>query len=100
MSTNDNITFGSAEIPERKRGGRKPLPNPFVGVFPSDDRAATLTVEHPKDSKEVRRLVRQARIAANAVDRSPQVQAVEAMNADGSIQTEMTVWTVDKITRG
>lgn len=91
--------INTAEIPVRKRAGRTPLPNPFTEHFPSDEKALTLTVEFPKDSIEVRRLFRQARIAANAVDRSPQIQAVESTQKDGTVTTELTVWTIDKIVR-
>ena len=91
--------INTTEIPERKRTGRTPLPNPFTDHFPSDDKAITITVPHPKDSAEVRRLFRQARIAANAVDRSPQVQAVEVLGKGEEVSTEMTVWTVERITR-
>ena len=93
------FTVKTTEIPERKRTGRTPLPNPFTEHFPSDDKAITLTVEHPKDSVEVRRLFRQARQAANAADRSPQIQAVEVVGKGGKVSTEVTVWTVERITR-
>ena len=91
--------INTTEIPERKRTGRTPLPNPFTDHFPSDDKAITLTVDHPKDSVEVRRLLRQARQAANAADRSPQIQAVEVVGEEGKISTEVTVWTVARIIR-
>lgn len=90
----------STEIPTRKRAGRTPLPNPFTDHFPADDKAISLVVPFPQDSVEVRRLRRQARIAANAVDRSPQFQAVEAeADTDSGFETQITVWTIDRITR-
>ena len=88
------------EIPTRKRAGRTPLPNPFTDMFPSDDAALTLIVPFGKDSVEVRRLSRQARVAAHAVDRSPQFQAVEAeADTESGFETKVIVWTVERTTR-
>ena len=89
------MEFDRVPVPTRARSGRTPLPNPFVGVFPADTEALTFVVSQGADSVEARRLIRQARQAAKAVDRSAQIRQD---NVPGG-GVRFTVWTVARITR-
>lgn len=88
------IKFVSAEIPQSK-SGRKPLPNPFDGLFPLDESAKTFVIAEGRDSLEARRVQRQVRQAAKAVNRTGRVE-MEDMK-DGGVK--VTVWTVSPIVR-
>lgn len=89
--------FSTTEIPSKTRSGRTPMDNPFIDVFPSDERALTFTIkaEKGRDSLEARRVLRQVRQAAKAVDRTGRVAMLDLPG--GGVQ--VTVWTVDKIVR-
>lgn len=89
-----SIEFKTAEIPATSKVGRKPLPNPFTDLFPLDDEARQFVIAEPKDSTEAKRIVRQVRAAAKAVDRSGRVEMTEVEGG-----TQVTVWTVEAITR-
>lgn len=86
--------FKTAEIPTVNKAGRTAMPNPFVSRFPSDDKALVVAVPEGKGSTEANRLVRQARQAAQDVDRTARV--VEG--GEGKSFT-LTFWTVERITR-
>lgn len=88
------MEFSKTEIPTASRSGRTPLPNPFVGEFPADEKALSLTLAGGRESLEVRRLTRQARQAAKAVDRTARIMLTDV---EGGV--EFKVWTVEKITR-
>jgi hypothetical protein len=87
--------FSTTEIPSKTRSGRTPMDNPFIDVFPSDERALTFMIKEGRESLEARRVLRQVRQAAKAVDRTGRV-AMRDMPG-GAVQ--VTVWTVDKIVR-
>lgn len=90
-----DLAFKTTEIPETTKSGRTAMPNPFTEHFPSDDKALTVTVAEGRDSTEARRLIRQARQAAKAVERTARVDLV-----DGPKNTvTMKFWTVEQITR-
>lgn len=88
--------FSTTEIPSKTRSGRTPMDNPFIDVFPSDERALTFTIKEGRESLEARRVLRQVRQAAKAVDRTGRV-AMRDLPGNGGVQ--VTVWTVDKIVR-
>jgi hypothetical protein len=90
-----NIEFKTAEIPATSRVGRKPLPNPFTEVFPSDDKAVEFTIPEAPDSTEAKRIVRQVRAAAKAVKRSGRT-TLTPVEGGG---TKVLVWTVEAIVR-
>lgn len=90
-----SLNIKTASIPTRTNVGRKAMPNPFDGLFPSDSEALVLTIAEPEDSTEANRIKRQAREAAHKVDRSPQV--VTEPTEDGG--TKFTVWTVERVVR-
>lgn len=85
----------TSTIPARPNVGRKAMPNPFAGLFPSDKEALTLTIPEAIGSTEANRLVRQAREEAHKVNRSPQV--LTEPTEDGG--TKFTVWTVARVVR-
>lgn len=89
------LEFSTAEIPSKTRSGRTPMDNPFLSVFPSDSKALIFRVEEGRKSLEARRVIRQVRQAARAVDRTGRITMVDL--PDGSVQ--FAVWTVEKIVR-
>ena len=86
--------FKTTDIPTVNKAGRTAVPNPFVGRFPSDEKALVVSVPQGKGSTEANRLVRQARQAAQDVDRTARV--IES--GEGKDFT-LTFWTVERITR-
>lgn len=90
-----NLAFQTTEIPETTKSGRTAMPNPFTEHFPSDDKALTVTVPEGRDSTEARRLIRQARQAAKAVERTARVDLVDGPKNS----VTMKFWTVEQITR-
>ena len=90
-----DIQFKEASIPEGKKLGRKPLVNPFVELFPLDDKAVEFTIPAELDSLEVRRVVRQVRQAGKAVKRTGRVDIVPTDEG-----VTVTVWTVEPMDRG
>lgn len=90
-----DLAFATTDIPATTKSGRTAMPNPFVDHFPSDDKALTVTVKEGRDSTEAKRLIRQARQAAKAVERTARVDLVDGPK--GSVT--MKFWTVDQITR-
>lgn len=91
------LNFEQVDVPAQAVT-RKSEPNPFDGVFPADEKALRLTVDAPADSKEVRKLISQARKAASAVERTGRVKA-ETTGSGKNTKTALTFWTVPKITR-
>lgn len=89
-----SIDFKKTEIPATTRVGRKPLDNPFTDLFPLDDEARTFVIAEAPDSTEAKRIVRQVRQAAKAVERSGRTD-MKVIDSG----TEITVWTVPAITR-
>ena len=85
----------TTSIPARSNVGRKPLPNPFDGLFPSDEATLSLTIAEAEDSTEAKRIKRQAREEAHRVDRSPQV--ITEPTEDGG--TKFTIWTTERVVR-
>lgn len=90
-----SLAFEAVEIPKRARAGRTALPNPFTDLFPLDEEARTFEIPDGPNTTEARRLVRQARQAAKAVDRSAQINMTETPEGG----TQFTVWTTERITR-
>lgn len=90
-----DFTFESGTIPAKARSGRTPLPNPFNDLFPSDEKTVVFTVKEGRNSKEARRVLRQIRQAAKAVDRTGRTLFTD--NEDGSLRVE--AWTVARVTR-
>lgn len=90
-----DLAFASTDIPETTKSGRTAMPNPFTEHFPSDDKALTVTVKEGRDSTEAKRLIRQARQAAKAVNRTARVDLTDA--AKGAVT--MKFWTVAQVTR-
>lgn len=84
-----SIEFKTAEIPASKVG-RKPLPNPFADIFPLDTEAKTFVIAEAPDSTEAKRVVRQVRAAAKAVNRTGRTSF--EVTEEG---TQVTVWTVE-----
>lgn len=95
MAEQAALKFSAAEIPVVTR---EVEPNPFDGAFPSDDKALTTTVPFAEDGPEVRKLISQARKAAQAAERTARVKT-----ASGGTKTKptttLTVWTVPPIKR-
>ena len=89
------ITFTETEIPAAAKSGRTPLPNPFKAAFPCDDKALTFSITEGRNSVEARRVVRQVRQAAKAVDRTGRVDMTDLPNGG----VEFRVWTVARVTR-
>lgn len=90
------LKFTETDVPANVR--REAEPNPFDGVFPRDDKAIKLTVDGPKDHKNVRKLVTQARKAGLAVDRTTRVKVTQTGTGKNT-KTELVFWTVKRITR-
>lgn len=89
------FTFETSEIPASTKAGRTPLPNPFVGNFPSDDKSLVVTLTGDDNTAQNRnRLIRQARQAAKAVERSARQDTTP-----GDGQTVMKFWTVPLVKR-
>lgn len=89
-----SLNFTKTEIPATSRVGRKPLDNPFTDLFPLDGEAVKFVIAEAPDSTEAKRIVRQVRQAAKAVDRSGRTDMKVSDKG-----TEVTVWTVPAITR-
>lgn len=88
------IEIKTTEIPATARTGRTPMPNPFKDAFPSDDKALTFTLDQPLNSTEARRIIRQVRAAAKAVNRTGRIVTKDVKGG-----VEFTVWTVERMTR-
>jgi hypothetical protein len=87
-------TFKTTTIPTVNKAGRTAMPNPFTEAFPSDEKALVVVVPEGHGSTEANRLVRQARQAAQRVDRTARVVEGEANG-----KATLTFWTVERITR-
>ena len=89
-----DTAFKSVAIPTVNKAGRTAMPNPFTDKFPSDDKALVVVVAEGENSTEANRLIRQARQAAQNVDRTARVLPGEANG-----KFTLTFWTVERITR-
>lgn len=96
-----SLNFVDAEIPAEQ--GRAKEPNPFDGIFPRDEKAVVLEMPGQNDDKDengaaIRRLCKQARDAAIAVERSARVRQ-QVKQVKGKDVTVLTFWTVPPIKR-
>lgn len=91
-----DLAFATSEIPAATKSGRTAMPNPFADHFPSDETALVVVVKEGRDSTEAKRLVRQARQAAKAVERTARVNLTDLPGNKG---VEMKFWTQAQITR-
>lgn len=91
-----DLAFATTDIPATTKSGRTPMVNPFAEHFPSDDKALVVRVSQGRDSTEAKRLIRQARAAAKACERSARVDLTDLPGKQG---VEMKFWTQAPIVR-
>lgn len=91
------MDFEKVPVPTGTKRGRPPLPNPYTDLFPTEEGEAVRTVvDGALDSREVKRLIRQARQAARDKGFSAFVQTQEV--APGG-PVHVVAWTQEKVKR-
>lgn len=98
-----NVDFETAAIPA-VTVNRTAEPNPFDGKFPSDEAALVVTIDGTEEEQaaQVKKIISQARKAAQAVDRTARKKTEAVEVGTGKTKhnaTRVYLWTVSRVTR-